>query len=168
MKSLNDIRERLGEAEATCNGALAKRRVYQDNYKEKHERASALKEDLEDVAVAREIIKALADKVRDKVRIHINAVVNVALEQISADRYEFDLEFVKQKDKAVANLTLIDHYQGGAKYHPVDSCGGGVVDVIGFALQMAAWRLKKTSPLLVADEPFRFVSTTPPPQLSTG
>jgi DNA repair exonuclease SbcCD ATPase subunit len=158
MRSLNDLREQLGAIEDVCRSALAKRRLYKQSYDEQHDELEGLKTALADVAVAREVIKALADKVRERVRIHINAVVNAALEQMSGDRYEFDVEFVKHKDKAVANLTVIDHYQDGAKYNPIDGCGGGIVDVIGFALQMAAWSLHKTSPLLVADEPFRFVS----------
>ena len=39
-----------------------------------------------------------------------------------------------------------------------DAAGGGVVDVVCFALRVVAWSLSQTSPVLILDEPFKWVS----------
>lgn len=46
------------------------------------------------------------------------------------------------------------------KFNPIDENGGGVVDIVSFALRIALWNIKKGKKLnaLILDEPFRFIS----------
>ena len=48
-----------------------------------------------------------------------------------------------------------------AELDPLQSCGGGILDVAAFGLRLACLMLQRPQParVLILDEPFRFVSS---------
>jgi len=47
----------------------------------------------------------------------------------------------------------------GNKQSILDGCGGGLKDIVSFALRVAIWSLdSESSPVILLDEPFKFVS----------
>jgi ABC-type sulfate/molybdate transport systems ATPase subunit len=72
--------------------------------------------------------------------------------------YEFHIEFVQKRNRTEAELKLTRH--GMTIDDPLNSSGGGVIDVAAFALRVACLILAQPPrrKVLFLDEPFRFVS----------
>jgi DNA repair exonuclease SbcCD ATPase subunit len=73
--------------------------------------------------------------------------------------YEFavDFEIKRNRTEASLNFMAVDKE---IKYavDPVEEDAGGAIDVASFALRLAAWSLGKTEPVIVVDEPFKWLS----------
>ncbi len=114
-------------------------------------------QDLADSEEAQDMLQKLAQAVQQQVHGRISKVVSTCLESVFPDPYEFHIEFERKRGKTEASLKFI---RDGNQLDPLTSAGGGMVDVAAFALRMSALMLHRPriSRVLVADEPFRFVS----------
>jgi DNA repair exonuclease SbcCD ATPase subunit len=98
-----------------------------------------------------------AEDTQAKFEDHLNYVVSTALSSVFDEVYEFKLEFREKRGKTEAEILLV---KNGETIKPVESVGGGVLDITSFALRLAFWSLtKETRPLLVLDEPFKHLSS---------
>jgi hypothetical protein len=103
------------------------------------------------------IIQTVAQATQEQLSWYINDMVTVAVEAVFPDdQYQFFLEFIQRRGKTEADLFLAD--TKGNRIKPSDAEGGGLVNVVAFALRVALWSLTKSSrPVLVLDEPFSFL-----------
>lgn len=88
----------------------------------------------------------------------IAAVASRCLSAVFDDPYDFRLVFESKRNRTEVRLVFT---RGGVDLDdPVDSCGGGVVDVAAFALRLACLMLMHPPRrrLLVLDEPFKHLS----------
>ena len=104
---------------------------------------------------ARVVIQRVAQKTQQKLEYHISNLVTLAEASVFPDPYEFQVEFVQRRNRTECDLWFV---KGEEKMDGLKSVGGGVLDVASFALRCAFWSLKKTRPVIILDEPFRFVS----------
>ena len=106
---------------------------------------------------ALKIIQELAQSVQQKAHAQIAVIVSRCLEAVFDEPYEFSIEFQQKRNRTEAVLAF---QRDGAMIDPMTASGGGVVDVAAFALRVACLMLSRPAvrPLLVLDEPFRFVS----------
>ena len=115
--------------------------------------------DLEDRAKrlteVKNIIQTVAKDTQTNLEEHISNVCSIALESIFDDPYEFKLMYEIKRNRTEAKLTLI---KDGEEIEPMYGAGGGVVDVVAFALRIALLLLSNNSKVIVLDEPFRFLS----------
>jgi len=87
---------------------------------------------------------------------HISNIVTAALKAIPfPDAPEFEAEFVKGRNQVECNLWFVTN---GNKSKPIESSGGGALDVTSLALRLTYWSLKKNRPTFILDEPFKYVS----------
>lgn len=109
---------------------------------------------------AREVIQRAALKTQEHLEYHISNLVTLAQEAVfGSNAYEFGIKFVKRRNKTECDLFLIK--KGEVINDPIRSVGGGPCDVASFALRCAFWSLKRTRPVMIFDEPFRFVNDDP-------
>ncbi len=110
--------------------------------------------DLEEVQV---ILQNVVKLTQEEIQYHITEIVNLALETIFPDPYEFIVRFEMKRSQTEATFILC---RDGIETDPMTAAGGGVIDVLAFALRVSLWALgsPKTRNTLVLDEPFRFVS----------
>jgi DNA repair exonuclease SbcCD ATPase subunit len=120
---------------------------------------ATLSQEQEDIARAIEIIQQVAKLTQQQLEIHISELVTLALEAVFPNPYKMVLKFETRRNRSEADLLLQD--ENGNLLSPMDSVGGGVVDVAAFALRIALWSLKRPRPrtVMIMDEPFRFLST---------
>lgn len=111
---------------------------------------------LEDILEAQALLQQTAKETQEALRFHIQDLVQAALDSVFPGVYTFEVEFEIKRGRTEANLRLD---KDGEKINPMDATGGGVVDIIAFALRLAAWSLSKTGNTILLDEPFRFVSS---------
>ena len=103
-------------------------------------------------------LQTVAQSTQEKLKFQIEDIVNIALETVFPDEYEFKIEFNVSRGKTDAELVFLDK-RTGQTIDPMDAAGGGVVDLTCFALRIASWALENgTDNLIILDEPFKFVS----------
>lgn len=119
------------------------------------ERAGAARVDAEE---AQRIIQHVAQLTQQQLEYHVSELVTLALAAVFPDPYALRLEFKLKRGQSEAHLQLA---RGGLLLgNPTAESGGGVVDVVAFALRVSLWSLAhpRTRPTLVLDEPLRFLS----------
>jgi len=107
---------------------------------------------------AQEVIQQVAEGVQRVAHERISVVVTRCLETVFPnDPYEFNIKFERKRGKTEANLIFT---RGGNDLDPLDSSGGGAIDVAAFALRLSCLMLTrpKLTSLTIMDEPFKFVS----------
>jgi DNA repair exonuclease SbcCD ATPase subunit len=145
---------------------LAKKQLYKDRASQEHLEKSIETESkklkieqdhLVDIDQAQTIFVKAAEDTQKKLEVHISRLVTTAISSVfGTGVYDFELDFIKRRGKTEADLWLV---RNGQRMKPIDSVGGGVVDVVSFALRVAFWALSKnTRPIFILDEPFRNVS----------
>jgi DNA repair exonuclease SbcCD ATPase subunit len=104
-------------------------------------------------------VKELALRCQNSCRYCIETLVTRCLNAVFPDnRYRFNLVFEQKRNQTEARIVLTD--DEGNEYDPLLNSGGGVADVIAFALRLATLTLRVPQPakVLILDEPFRCVS----------
>lgn len=106
---------------------------------------------------AKAILLAAAERIQNEVHQRIAHTVTKCLACTFPDPYEFKIEFVQRRGKTEADLYFV---RNGMRVSPLKASGGGVVDVASFVLRVASIMQRRPRPrlLIVADEPFKFVS----------
>ena len=112
----------------------------------------------ENLTKALEIIQVVAKAAQSELEIHVGEMVSLALDTVFPEPYKMILSFELRRNRSEADLLLED--EEGNRISPMDSVGGGVVDVAAFALRVALWSLKRphARATIVLDEPMRFLS----------
>ena len=114
------------------------------------------KGELEAAKMAREVITKVGKSIQTGVEGAFTSIVSLALQSVFGDTYQFQLRFTERRNQLEADLVLI---QDGNECSPIDSVGGGVVDICSLALRIAALIIQQSAKVVVLDEPCRCLST---------
>lgn len=109
------------------------------------------KSDLEAANGLKAVIQQVAKETQDKLRLRFEAIVQACLDAVFPNTYKFMMEFVSRRGQVEVDMWL-DH--DGTRMDPLDSNGGGVVDVMSISLRLCCLTLSTNSKLLLLDEPF--------------
>lgn len=106
---------------------------------------------------AQAMIQQAALQTQERLKVHLTAIVTTALRTVFQDKdMEFRLTLDSKRGRSECLLEVGDR---GVFTDPLESHGGGVVDVVSFALRMSFWTINRTRPAMVLDEPFKFLSS---------
>lgn len=107
---------------------------------------------------ALEVIQIVAKATQQSLEFHVSNLASLALDAIYDDPYKLNLVFELRRNRSEAVITLED--SNGNVVDPMDSVGGGVVDIAALSLRISLWSLKCPRPraTIIMDEPCRFVS----------
>ena len=107
---------------------------------------------------AQAFLQKVAQDTQEQLKIHVEDIVQLALDAIFPDKYIFEIQFIISHGKTTAELVFISK-QSGHIVDPMIASGGGVVDICSFALRLACWTLSRgIDKVIILDEPFRFLS----------
>jgi len=139
------------------NRVNALRQKYQDTKKlrgTEKEKLKEVKARLNDILRAQEIAQEAAEQIQQQVHKQISDIVNKCLQTIFDNPYEFKIRFVSKRGKTEAELIFM---RDGRERKNV---GGGVVDVVAFALRLSSLLLTNNpvAPVEILDQPFGNVS----------
>lgn len=110
-------------------------------------------QDLEEAAA---FAQQIAKETQEQVKFQLEDIVNLALRAVYGDMYVFAVEFEIKRGNSEAVLVL---YKDGERIDdPMNSTGGGVCDILSFALRIALLIISKNNRVLVMDEPFKYIS----------
>lgn len=140
----NKLNQAVGQRDAIKKEAT--------EYRAKAKQCTSRVEALEQALV---FVQDVAQQTQQQLVLHIQDVVNTALDTCFPDEYQFQLVFEIKRNKTEAKLIFM---KNGFEIDPMEASGGGVVDVASFALRIAAWSLGKTNNVVCLDEPMKFLS----------
>jgi exonuclease SbcC len=146
---------------------IGRRNALDDQIFRHEETIAELETEIDHTTKAQIIIQKVAQETQNQFKINVNALVTTALGIVfENDAYEFEIDFVTRRGKTEADIWFI--HSNGKKLDPMASSGGGAVDIAAFAARVALWNLSgpKTRPIIVLDEPFRFLSANLQPLAS--
>jgi DNA repair ATPase RecN len=124
--------------------------------KKDSESKKALSEETHDLCLkARIITQAVAESTQKQLEYHFSNLVSLAL-AIFPDPYTFELRFVPKRNKVEAELVFIK--DGNETDDILNTGGGGVADIASLALLFSCHRISGAYPILLLDEPAKFVS----------
>lgn len=147
----------LAETRRRCDRWLVELNHARRQCVQEQEALLALQEKVEHTKQAQAIIQEATAFVQQQVHHQIADVVTRCLEAVFEEPYTFNIRFESKRGRTEASLIL---ERDGLEVDPMTAAGGGVVDVVAFALRLACLSIAHppVRPLLVLDEPFKFVS----------
>lgn len=103
---------------------------------------------------ALEIVKTVGLATQEQLQFHIGNITSLALEVVSDDPYELVAEFVERRNKTECDLWFV---RNNERMKPIESTGGGTIDVAAFALRVASWSMQtpRSRNVMILDEPFK-------------
>ena len=107
---------------------------------------------------AQAFLQKVAQDTQGNLKIHVEDIVQLALDAIFPGKYSFEVQFNIAYGKTTAELVFISK-QSGHTVDPMIASGGGVVDVCSFALRLACWTLSRgVDKVVILDEPMKHLS----------
>jgi DNA repair exonuclease SbcCD ATPase subunit len=118
-----------------------------------------LNQEKEDNINSLDLVRLTAQKTQFVLENSIKAVSNSALKCVFGDKYELGMDFNLKRNSNEIDIYLLEKGTNN-RVKPTDACGGGVIDLLSMSLRITMWTLKRprTRPLLILDEPFKFLS----------
>lgn len=116
------------------------------------------------LARAQVLAQKVAQETQEELQFRIADLVTSALHTVFPDPYDFVVRFEQRRGRTEAAMLL---ERNGMEIDPCDAAGGGVVDVVAFALRLCLWKLKvrQSRATMILDEPFRHVSRDLQPRI---
>ena len=149
---LDQLKTRVARCEGQAEQAQRQWKAAQER-----ETALALRKGHIEVAILK--IQEVAKNVQDQLRIRLQDVVQTALDVVfPGAAYVFCVDFIPRRGRTEVDMWLD---KDGTRLNPLDSNGGGVVDVISLALRICCLTLSTKDRVLILDEPFKFIRGTP-------
>ena len=115
------------------------------------------REKVEIISKSQDIVNAVTMATLQEIKVFIEEAVTLCLAIVYGEEYRLELDYEVKRGRSEAKIWLV---RDGIKLDPKSEIGGGVIDVISFALRIVMWILSqpRTEPVFFYDEPFRFVS----------
>lgn len=134
-----------------------RKKILEENLFETQGKLSIAKDEYDNLVEARRIISEAARITQLQFKGFVETLVTMAIQTVfPEEQYKFVMEFDLKANRSEINLLV----QQGEKtpYSPEDEQGGGLLDIISFALRVVMWSLEKprSRPIFVMDEPFRY------------
>lgn len=120
------------------------------------------KHETELAEAARDVVTAVMLVTQGQVKTFIEETVTLALATVYGSEYALEIEYKVRRNQSEAALWI---RKGEDRFNPRDEIGGGVVDIASLALRLALYALTipRPDPVLILDEPARFLSTDKQP-----
>ena len=129
------------------------------NYEKAEHDCKVYREIQTDIDRVQEVMQSTAAVVQNGFGTFIGSLVTKAIHHVFPEKKDdnFIVSFRENRGKTECQLFIVT--KGGEHAHPFDCSGGGVWDVIAFALRCAVLSLERPKPsmFLVLDEPFKFL-----------
>jgi len=116
----------------------------------------AIKKDYENLVKARWILTEVAKETQIRFKEKVESLTTMAIQSVFDRPFRFVLEFERKRNKLECRPIVME---GDVEYVPKDDMGGGIIDVISFALRVVLWSLQKprSRNTLILDEPMKYV-----------
>jgi DNA repair exonuclease SbcCD ATPase subunit len=100
-------------------------------------------------------LQDVAKETQEQIRFNIEDIVNSCLDAVFPSQYVFCVIFEIKRGKTEARMVLMD---GEKELDAMSANGGGLIQILSFALRVALLIISKNRKVLIFDEPFVAVS----------
>jgi len=111
---------------------------------------------LQDSEVALAFVQKVAQSTQEQLAFRIRDQADIALESLFPGKYTLGMNFEVKHGQVAVELYLLN--ADGNMLSCTQSVGGGVSDILAFALRLNCVLLSKAPRLVVLDEPFKNIS----------
>lgn len=102
------------------------------------------------------LLRTVGTETLKNLEFHISNLVTMALKAVNPKFPKLVMEFNIRRNQTECDIEFEDEL--GNRSNPIGSSGGGVLDVASFGLRTAFWAIRKNRPVMLLDEPFKFLS----------
>ena len=145
----------LKELRRKLDTALVQRESLQTQIDETQMSLGLSEQRVEKSLKAREVITHVAKQTQGRLELQLSELVSMCLATVFPDPYGFKVVFEQRRNTLECDLFL---EKDGELFKPIDSTGGGVLDILAFGLRVALWSLRPGRPTFILDEPAKFLS----------
>lgn len=151
MIGIDELRKKLEQKKGQC-------KQIKDDLHSVRVKLRKKRKALKDSNEVQAIIQAVAKQTQEELEYRITEPVSLAMSAVFDNPYKQVAEF-KITGRGTTECHLM-FKRGKNIVKPFEASGGGPVDVSAFALRLGSWSLSqpKSRPIIILDEPFRFVS----------
>jgi len=105
------------------------------------------------------LIEKASETVRYKIKEQIEPIVTSAIKSIFGADYKFEMNFQDSRNNIITNM-LVSSKRYPEAVEPMDTHGGGLIDLLSFCLRAALLNLYEhdVSGPIIADEPLKHLS----------
>lgn len=153
------LKERLRDAEAVLNREIGRREVLRERKAQAERELADARAERETCVGATVFLGKCAEATLAEVSAHLENVVSMALRHVFDDSFYFTVEWVRNGKTTGVQFKVHSRYgEGEIADDPRDARGGGVQNVVGFALWITLLYLTGHSGPILLDEPFHWLS----------
>lgn len=131
--------------------------LLQEQLSEKQKLIFIEEKECQELIEARMMISEAARATQLQFKSHVESLVTMAIQTVfPEDRYKFVMRFGLEANRSI--IYLLVQQDDKEPYNPEDEQGGGLLDIISFALRVVMWSLERprSRAIFIMDEPFRF------------
>jgi DNA repair exonuclease SbcCD ATPase subunit len=152
----------INELQTFVNNKLAERNLLVEQLAHRQEEIDSHKKYLENLTKARWVLAEVAKLTQRKVSGIIESLVTMAIQSVYDNDFKFSISFDIKRNKSECVLGVKTDDED--PFIPKEEDGGGLLDVLSFALRIVLWSLqkKRTLPFFWLDEPFRGLGSLTP------
>ena len=137
--------------------------ILEEQLRDKDDKLSSMQKEYDALVETRRIISEAARITQLQFKGFVETLVTMAIQTVFPEQgYKFVMEFDLKANRSEIALLV----QQGEKepYNPEDEQGGGLLDIISFALRVVMWSLERprSRAIFVMDEPFRYCGRLTP------
>ena len=115
-----------------------------------------LVEDIRITESAQTVATEVAKSIQAQLSLCLEEIAQSALDAVfQSSNYTFRMEFTTKANRSCVDIYLL---QDGHRIDMMDGNGGGLVDIVTFALRLGVWSLGNTDNVLILDEPLKILS----------
>ena len=109
----------------------------------------------EDGVRAREVLIHVAKATQGRLELQLTDLVSMCMSTVFPGNSKFRVNFEQRRNTLEADLFIVEQ---GELLNPLDSSGGGLLDMAAIGLRIALWSLAPGRPVFILDEPLKNLS----------
>lgn len=138
--------------------AKARNKLLRENLDKVLDEIVTEKEKIEAKVKARWVLTEVAALTQKRFKEKVENLVTMAIRAVFDRPFQFILEFERKRNKMECRPEIKELVNGKHRtYDPSEDMGGGIVDIISFALRVVLWSLEnpRSRNIIVLDEPMK-------------
>lgn len=136
----------------------ARNKLLKSDLDAKLEKIISEKGHVDQMVKARWILTEVATATQKRFKEKVETLVTMAIRSVFDRPFQFLLEFERKRNKMECRPEIKELVDGKYRtFDPAEDMGGGIVDIISFALRVVLWSLEKprSRSVIVLDEPMK-------------
>jgi DNA repair exonuclease SbcCD ATPase subunit len=146
MNNIQQYKNKILKCKGKFESLVERKNDIDDNLSELIIRQKSLEE-------AQVFIQMVAHETQSQLRYRLVDIVNLAIETCFED-VVFDIIFDIKRGSTEARLVFM---KNGIEMDPISTSGGGIIDLVSFALRIALWNIGHSDNVIIFDEPLKWL-----------